>query len=83
MPRKRLEMELIMSRRIATFAFLMALVLSLRWGSAAPQPEARIDVYFSPKGGCAEAVVREVDTAPSDGGAAEARPENTGGVVLL
>jgi phosphatidylserine/phosphatidylglycerophosphate/cardiolipin synthase-like enzyme len=63
MPRRRLEMELIMSRRMATFAFLAALVLSLRWGSAADQVAPKIEVYFSPKGGCTEAVVRELDAA--------------------
>jgi hypothetical protein len=48
-------------RKILILVFLTALVLALSWGAAAPQHAGPdIKVYFSPHGGCTDAVVKEL-----------------------
>jgi len=53
-------------RRIGILAILLAgAILSACAGApmAADQPAPQIDVYFSPHGGCTDAIVRELDAA--------------------
>ena len=53
-----------MRRKLLTVVFLMTLVLTLSWGAAAPEHAAPdIQVFFSPRGGCTDAIVKELTAA--------------------
>jgi phosphatidylserine/phosphatidylglycerophosphate/cardiolipin synthase-like enzyme len=52
------------TRRFGILAFLLVFALLARFaGAAADRPEPKIDVYFSPHGGCTEAIVKELSAA--------------------
>jgi phosphatidylserine/phosphatidylglycerophosphate/cardiolipin synthase-like enzyme len=52
------------TRRIGGLAFVLVFALLARFaGAAADKPEPKVDVCFSPHGGCTEAIVRELDAA--------------------
>jgi phosphatidylserine/phosphatidylglycerophosphate/cardiolipin synthase-like enzyme len=53
-----------MTRKTAAVLFVIALILPLPCGAAAPaQAGPGIEVYFSPHGGCTDAIVKELTAA--------------------
>jgi len=53
-----------MRRKLLIVVFLMTLVLPLSWGMAPSKPATPdIQVYVSPRGGCTDAIVKEIAAA--------------------